>query len=106
MVLLERIELSTSPLPMECSTSELQQRRKVTRLYEQLGNRASAIWTLFGNYVMPLDMSDKQKTIQAKNAAQARDTRLKAALKANMSRRKTQARARASDTDEKAQTGD
>lgn len=25
MVLLERIELSTSPLPRECSTSELQQ---------------------------------------------------------------------------------
>ena len=91
MVLLERIELSTSPLPMECSTSELQQRRKVTRLYELLGNRASAIWTLFGNYDMPLDMSDKRKTTQAKNAAQARDTRLKAALKANMSRRKAQA---------------
>jgi hypothetical protein len=51
-------------------------------------------------------MSDKQKTIQAKNAAQARDARLKAALKANMSRRKAQARARAPDTDEKAQTGD
>jgi site-specific DNA recombinase len=28
MVLLERIELSTSPLPRECSTSELQQRRE------------------------------------------------------------------------------
>ncbi len=27
LVLLERIELSTSPLPRECSTSELQQRR-------------------------------------------------------------------------------
>ena len=27
VVLLERIELSTSPLPRECSTSELQQRR-------------------------------------------------------------------------------
>jgi hypothetical protein len=26
MVLLERIELSTSPLPRECSASELQQR--------------------------------------------------------------------------------
>ena len=26
MVLLDRIELSTSPLPMECSTTELQQR--------------------------------------------------------------------------------
>ncbi len=28
MVLLERIELSTSPLPRECSTSELQQQRE------------------------------------------------------------------------------
>src|SRR3954462_8977870 len=27
MVLLDRIELSTSPLPRECSTTELQQRR-------------------------------------------------------------------------------
>jgi hypothetical protein len=78
----------------------------VRRLYEQSGNRASAIWTLFGNWVMPFDMSDKQKTSQAKNAAQARDARLKAALKANMSRRKAQARARAPGADEKAQTGD
>ena len=31
MVLLEGIELSTSPLPRECSTTELQQRR--VRLY-------------------------------------------------------------------------
>jgi hypothetical protein len=28
MVLLDRIELSTSPLPMECSTTELQQRKR------------------------------------------------------------------------------
>jgi hypothetical protein len=31
MVLLDRIELSTSPLPMECSTTELQQRRAAGR---------------------------------------------------------------------------
>jgi hypothetical protein len=30
MVLLDRIELSTSPLPRECSTTELQQRRAGT----------------------------------------------------------------------------
>ena len=29
MVLLDRIELSTSPLPMECSTTELQQRTRM-----------------------------------------------------------------------------
>ena len=45
MVLLERIELSTSPLPRECSTSELQQRRG--RVISR--NRKGAqplIWTL------------------------------------------------------------
>ena len=31
MVLLEGIELSTSPLPRECSTTELQQRPGVTK---------------------------------------------------------------------------
>ena len=31
MVLLDRIELSTSPLPRECSTTELQQRRRIAR---------------------------------------------------------------------------
>jgi hypothetical protein len=33
MVLLEGIELSTSPLPRECSTTELQQRRHASRRY-------------------------------------------------------------------------
>jgi hypothetical protein len=32
MVLLDRIELSTSPLPRECSTTELQQQDQVRRL--------------------------------------------------------------------------
>ena len=32
MVLRERIELSTSPLPRECSTTELPQRRVMGRL--------------------------------------------------------------------------
>jgi hypothetical protein len=33
MVLLDRIELSTSPLPRECSTTELQQRPLRWRVY-------------------------------------------------------------------------
>src|SRR5210317_1838446 len=37
MVLLERIELSTSPLPRECSASELQQHRKVCAFYRNIG---------------------------------------------------------------------
>jgi hypothetical protein len=31
LVLLDRIELSTSPLPMECSTTELQQQRLTSK---------------------------------------------------------------------------
>ena len=44
MVLLERIELSTSPLPRECSTSELQQRR--ARLIRPKQHRAQPIFCL------------------------------------------------------------
>ena len=54
MVLLERIELSTSPLPRECSTSELQQpgRARIgmgvwAADYAQIPVDASSIWTLF-----------------------------------------------------------
>jgi hypothetical protein len=35
MVLLERLELSTSPLPRECSTAELQQRRFSVRRFDR-----------------------------------------------------------------------
>ena len=46
MVLLERIELSTSPLPRECSTSELQQPVSWGVLLAESRPDASAIWTL------------------------------------------------------------
>jgi hypothetical protein len=45
MVLLERIELSTSPLPRECSTSELQQRRGRVISRNRKGVQP-LIWTL------------------------------------------------------------
>ena len=45
MVLLERIELSTSPLPRECSTSELQQRRG--RLVRRKNRGAQALFSNF-----------------------------------------------------------
>jgi hypothetical protein len=47
--------------------------------------------------------SDKHDT-QRPNQAQLREARLKAALKANMGRRKAQARARASGEDDKNRT--
>ncbi len=51
LVLLEGIELSTSPLPRECSTTELQQRRgrRAGVLYRLAGPRA----TLFGRRFKP-----------------------------------------------------
>ena len=44
MVLLERFELSASPLPRECSTPELQQpgSRVTTENMERMRNRASS----------------------------------------------------------------
>jgi hypothetical protein len=42
----------------------------------------------------------EQKPERAKKAAQTRDDRLKAALKANMAKRKAQARARATGKDD------
>ncbi|MDK3075784.1 hypothetical protein QO034_22265 [Sedimentitalea sp. JM2-8] len=43
-------------------------------------------------------MADKSSSRGVASKAQDRDTRLKAALKANLARRKAQARARAADT--------
>ena len=46
-------------------------------------------------------MSDKQDKTKQGKAATTREERLKAALKANMAKRKAQARARAADADKK-----
>ena len=46
-------------------------------------------------------MTDKPKTTGGKKPPQSREDRLKAALKANMAKRKAQARARSSATPEK-----
>jgi hypothetical protein len=45
MVLLKRIELSTSPLPRECSTPELQQRVVSIRAAKALSNRCASYTT-------------------------------------------------------------
>ncbi len=88
MVLLERIELSTSPLPRECSTSELQQRRGAG-----IRRKRALVQALTGRFLhtrVTSGMSGKSKA----KSAETKEDRLKAALKANLQRRKAQARAR------------
>ena len=121
MVLQERIELSTSPLPRECSTTELLQRRVLRnrveplawrlnrrvrrRVQEQIGGFLRAVAGRLGRPVLEGQMREKPDDIgQPKPKSQReieREARLKLALKANMGRRKAQARARsAADSDE------
>ena len=108
MVLLERIELSTSPLPRECSTSELQQpggrlirlKRWAAQLVFALFPGAFAPsgyghrWTVLTACAREGRMDDKNRKKAAAKPAQTREERLKAALKSNLQRRKAQARAR------------
>lgn len=62
---------------------------------------ASPHWTLFAQLGNRDPMSDKTNK-PAKDAPKTREERLKAALKANMGKRKAQARARkATETDQK-----
>ncbi len=99
MVLLERIELSTSPLPRECSTSELQQRRaRLTKcnlppVQAQSGRKSTA--------ALEDHMTGKTQTNAGGKKTPTRDERLKSALKANLARRKAQARARSAEATEK-----
>jgi len=118
MVLQERIELSTSPLPRECSTTELLQRRwwrgnrrnrqgvqegfppVWCKLVGSLARQSGpADWTAMARCAMegvmrtPSDPPNRNRPASAK-PAKAREDRLKAALKANMARRKAQAKAR------------
>ncbi len=58
-------------------------------------------WTLFPPCAREIGMSEKPDKNAEKKKPSSRDERLKAALKANMGRRKAQARARA---DEQAET--
>ncbi len=92
MVLLERIELSTSPLPRECSTSELQQRREGA--FRDKRRRAQELLDGFFPLSYRRFMVEK-KPQKSSQATSQREDRLKASLKANMARRKAQAKARA-----------
>jgi hypothetical protein len=63
---------------------------------------ASPDWTLFAHIDNRAVMSDKQHQSSKGKTATNRDDRLKAALKANMAKRKAQARARAAGDDQQA----
>jgi hypothetical protein len=80
LVLLGRIELPTSSLPMTRSTTELQQHSKSARLCEETALMSSTlrVGTCFGS-----------KAFMKKPAAQTKEERLAQALRANLRRRKT-----------------
>ena len=92
MVLLDRIELSTSPLPMECSTTELQQR---TRMRDTC-HSPSPFATLqtrhgldrVGAFFHVLAMANKPRTPRST----AETKRLAEALRINLLKRKSLAR--------------
>ena len=72
MVLLRRVELPTSPLPMVCSTTELQQRL-----------------TIFEKEAIPYKMKKQEPPTQSQDKLDARA----AALRANLKKRKEKAKA-------------
>src|SRR4051812_27405206 len=88
MVLPEWIEHSTSPLPRGCSTTELRQRRR-ERISDHAGPvEPSGLPAAFGGFI-PAVMVDGGKSGDLKRAE-----RLKAALRANLKRRKAQSKSR------------
>ena len=110
MVLPERIELSTSPLPRECSTTELRQlgyaraeARDTRRPRAWQGERSGRFgidcsWRLTAarRSLSIAGVTDKPNLTHTKASEHAaRDERLARALRDNLRRRKEQARARA-----------
>ena len=98
MVLLSRIELPTSPLPRECSTTELQQHAVGASLDVILPIRKCNL-DGFLSLLYGINMTGKKKEKNNQHSAQTREDRLKAALKANMAKRKAQAKARSKPTE-------
>ena len=97
MVLLERIELSASPLPRVCSTTELQQHwaaRVCGRTAAYDGKRSSVSSTGLPQVRSKSTKADvKDKTKPATPGEPTREERLAEQLRANLKRRKAQARA-------------
>ena len=106
MVLPLRIELRTSPLPRECSTTELRQRRKVhgypipMRRETATGGPAPQGFGLPrpGAGLSDRAMADDRKPVDRDSARAAQTERLARALRENLKRRKAQARGRTQDT--------
>ena len=118
-MLLEGIELSTSPLPRGCSTTELQQRRignaaaGYTARRAQRASSPPALWRLdlgwAGHFSVGMDKETDpepraQPAMTARAAAElaARRAREAAALRTNLRRRKQQGRAREQPQDDTA----
>ncbi len=107
MVLLEGIELSTSPLPRECSTTELQQPRLTASAFLASEGRgckglleASPLDRAagYGSYAaMTEDTQPPPPDRPRDDEKSRRAQRVAAALRENLRRRKEQARARAGD---------
>ena len=90
MVLLERIELSASPLPRECSTTELQQRDHRKRPRGQAGRGSGRALPCR----IPLSIiSAVGKPAAMADTKQTREERLAARLRENLRLRRAQARA-------------
>ena len=95
MVLLERIELSASPLPRECSTSELQQRDH----RETPGGRTAAgsgRALQCGPVLSSVAARGKRFPMTVPGNKLSREERLAAKLRENLRRRKAQSREMAS----------
>ena len=91
LVLPVRIELTTSPLPRGCSTTELRQhRRGMASRAGANARRNAAILATRAPVAQPFAMTDRPKEQQK----QRRAGRLSAALRDNLKRRKAQARGR------------
>ena len=91
MVLLERIELSASPLPRVCSTTELQQpdHRKSRRGHEAGRGSGRALQRTLALSII----SGAGKQLPMTDTKLSREERLAAKLRENLRLRKTQARA-------------
>ncbi len=101
MVLLDRIELSASPLPRECSTTELQQRpMRPGPLRPRAGAAYGGGPSECQGGVAPrkatrLEMAFMDTPAPPPSPTDSRERRLAEALRANLRRRKEAARERA-----------
>jgi hypothetical protein len=84
-VLPERIGLSTSPLPRECSTTELRQRRVLSGANRRNWRSLATARRLLQ---LPWRMIEKQSAIDTAKRAADRRKRQTEALRANLKRRK------------------